>query len=171
MIVVPIFGFTEKIKWYLDTLAEKDEAFKAKYENTEKTIDGCCKRITNYVRESIHAVRENGMSCGGVQIDDDTVYQLAVQYFVDDTIVEEKPKPKAEPKPKADKPTDGAGKKKLSDKFKKKEEPKTDKPTASAEPKPKTEPKPKADNPTASAKGNKAGKKKPQQMMQLFLFE
>lgn len=98
MLEVIIFGFDEKIKSYLDKFAEANDVFKDKYENSGKTIKGCCKYITDKMRE---IASKSGASRGCLQVEDDVVYQMAVEYFEEDAIKEEKPKEKPTEKPAA----------------------------------------------------------------------
>ena len=59
--------FKELIKNYLDNRAKEDELFRAKYENTTRTIDD----VVNYI---FHAVQQSGC-CG---FSDMEVYAMAV---------------------------------------------------------------------------------------------
>ncbi len=62
--------FQERIKRYLDDLAEKDEAFAFDYEKPEKSIEQCCDFIIEQVQKS-----------GRSGFDDDEIFGLAIHYY------------------------------------------------------------------------------------------
>lgn len=74
--------FEKAIKAYLDARAEKDEVFAKKYQEGGKTIGGCCSYIISEVKK-----RSKGKDTA---LDNDEVYGLAVHYFDEDSIKEEK---------------------------------------------------------------------------------
>lgn len=76
--------FEKAIKAYLDARAEKDEVFAKKYQEGGKTIGGCCSYIISEVKK-----RSKGKD---TVMGDDEVYGLAVHYFDEDSIKEEKGK-------------------------------------------------------------------------------
>ena len=65
--------FEKTIKEYLDTYAMRDEAFKERYQNKDKSITGCC----NYIINTVRSMGVNGLA-------DEEVYKLARDYYVDD---------------------------------------------------------------------------------------
>lgn len=62
--------FKEAIKKYLDSIAEIDDAFAAKYAAEGKTIDGCIEYIIGQVQHS---------GCNG--FDDAEIFGMAVHYY------------------------------------------------------------------------------------------
>ena len=68
--------FKETIKAYLDSMAEKDELFRAKYETTTRTIDDVVTYILNEVQKS---------GCCGFA--DEEVYSMAV-HVIDEPDIE-----------------------------------------------------------------------------------
>ena len=74
--------FKEIIKKYLDDRAQTDELFRAKYENTTRTIDDVVTYILNEVSAS---------GCCGFS--DDEIYGMAVHVFDEPSIEIGKPKP------------------------------------------------------------------------------
>ncbi len=62
--------FQERIKKYLDDLAEKDDAFAFDYERPEKSIEQCCDFIIEQVQKS-----------GRCGFDDDEIFGLAIHYY------------------------------------------------------------------------------------------
>lgn len=62
--------FEQKIKEYLDDFSKKDADFFKKYENSQKTIHGCCMFIISEVQK-----------LKKVAMTDDEVYGLAVHYY------------------------------------------------------------------------------------------
>lgn len=67
--------FKKTIKTYLDSRAERDNLFAAKYGNEEKNIDDCVTYILNTVQKS---------GCNGFT--DDEVYNMAIHYYDEDNI-------------------------------------------------------------------------------------
>lgn len=94
----------EAIKAYLDQFAAEDAAFALVYPSTSKTIEGCCRYIYKHYEKE--ARKANHARC--LAVADADVYGLAVTYFEEDSIKEEKPAPK--PQPKASAPTKAAAK-------------------------------------------------------------
>lgn len=74
--------FKEIIKNYLDGRAQTDELFRAKYENTTRTIDDVVTYILNEVSAS---------GCCGFS--DDEIYGMAMHVFDEPSIEIGKPKP------------------------------------------------------------------------------
>lgn len=74
--------FEKAIKAYLDARAEKDELFAKKYQESGKSIGGCCNYIISEVKK-----RSKGKDTA---LDNDEVYGLAVHFFDEDNIKEEK---------------------------------------------------------------------------------
>lgn len=62
--------FEEVIKKYLDQEAERDSAFKEKYEAKDKNITDCC----NYIVSEVKRLNRNGFS-------DDEIYYMARHYY------------------------------------------------------------------------------------------
>ena len=69
--------FEEKIKTYLDGLAEKDEHFAKSYSNPEKSIEKCCDYIITQVQK-----------LGRVGFDDDEIYGMAIHYYDEEDVGE-----------------------------------------------------------------------------------
>lgn len=101
MELLVIYGFEEKVKAFLDSYAKSDETFGKKYAETEKTIKGCCSYVTKIVREQIMSQFKPSYGGNIGQIEDDAVYQMAITYFMEDSIKEEKKKESTTPKPSA----------------------------------------------------------------------
>jgi hypothetical protein len=83
----------EAIKAYLDQFAAEDAAFALVYPSTSKTIEGCCRYIYKHYEEE--ARKANHARC--LAVADADVYGLAVTYFEEDSIKEEKPAEKPAP--------------------------------------------------------------------------
>ena len=105
MLAVIVTGLEESLKRYLKEYAECNEPFADKYKNSGKTDKGCYNYIVGKVKELITASGAKGS--GGCQIEDDVVYAIAVEYFMNDDIKETKPAPAA---PKAEKKANKATK-------------------------------------------------------------
>lgn len=69
--------FKETIKKYLDSIAEIDDAFAAKYAAEGKSIDGCVEYIIGQVQKS---------GCAG--FDDAEIYGMAVHYYEEEDLGE-----------------------------------------------------------------------------------
>ncbi len=65
--------FEKTIKEYLDDYSSKDNVFNERYKNPDKNIVDCCNYICNKVKES-----------GRRGFNDDEVYKMARDYYVDD---------------------------------------------------------------------------------------
>lgn len=87
----------EAIKAYLDQFAAEDAAFALVYPSTSKTIEGCCRYIYKHYEEE--ARKANHARC--LAVADADVYGLAVTYFEEESIKEEKPTAKPTEKPAA----------------------------------------------------------------------
>lgn len=87
----------EAIKAYLDNFAKQDTAFAAVYPSDTKTIEGCCRYIYKHYEE----IARKANHARHLAVRDEEVYSLAVTYFEEDSIKEEKPEPKPEA-PKAE---------------------------------------------------------------------
>lgn len=68
--------FKEIIKAYLDKMAEQDEAFKARYELKDKSLDKCINYIASQARKQAKG--------GGAYVEDAVVYGWAVHYYQED---------------------------------------------------------------------------------------
>lgn len=80
-------SFTYFIGKYLFEFANKDEYFKQKLLETDKTLDGCVR----YVRSEV----EKQAVCGCAMVEDNVVWYQARHYFLEDSINNEvKSKPK-----------------------------------------------------------------------------
>ena len=78
-------AFKDKIKAYLDELAEKDEIFGLNYENPAKSLDECCE----FIIEQAFQAAQNGRK----GMDDPEVYGLAIHYYDEAEIGEIKSHP------------------------------------------------------------------------------
>jgi acetyl-CoA carboxylase beta subunit len=81
--------FKDRIKEYLDKRASKDALFAKELEKKEKSLDKCCKYITEEARK-----QANGNNC--VVIDDETVFGWAVHYYDEDNLEVDKSETKME---------------------------------------------------------------------------
>lgn len=70
--------FTYFIGKYLFEFANKDEYFKQKLLETDKTLDGCIRYIKSEVKKQVRS--------GYSMVQDDVVYQQARHYFLEDSI-------------------------------------------------------------------------------------
>lgn len=86
-------SYTYFIGKYLFEFANKDEYFKQKLLETDKTLDGCIRYIKSEVKKQVKS--------GYAMVSDDTVYQQARHYFLEDSINNEvkSVQPKATTKP------------------------------------------------------------------------
>lgn len=73
-----------RLKDYLDERAAQDPVFAIKYQTSGKTIEGCLKYITDEARK---AASGKNSFCAT----DESVFGLAVHYFDEDSIKEQKP--------------------------------------------------------------------------------
>ena len=72
----------EKIKNYLDELAEKDLMFAVVYGNPKKNLDDCMKYILSQAQK-VATSMSGGKGC---VIDDDEVYGWAVHYYQEENV-------------------------------------------------------------------------------------
>jgi len=83
-------SFETAIKSFLDNMAKEDAQFAQTYAKPNKSIEECCK----YITQQVEANRKNNEKC--VAVSDDEVYGLAIHYYDEDDIKVDDPKSKVE---------------------------------------------------------------------------
>lgn len=68
-------AFQDTIEGYLNSMAERDQLFADKYNNPQKTLEGC----VNFIISEIQKSGFNGFT-------DEEIYSMAVHYFVEEGI-------------------------------------------------------------------------------------